>query len=344
MSTRKKCAWLLVGTAALCALIIVGGKLYAAARDPLAAFEKTRALPTPTAAVQESSLSSRASAPSPAPQSESAAVPAPTATPSPAETLGSDTIVIALLGTDSNAAREAAEMGERSDVMVLLVIDAEDGECDLLTLPRDTRCKVQRLNAKGEVRSTRTDKLNAAFAYGGGDVHHSANNVLWSMEQLLGVDLNYYAVLDMDAISPLVEAVGGVTVTMPYDIKGVGDEGEQVTLSGETAYTFLRKRKGVEDGSDLARTARQQLFLKAFAQRVKALGLDAVSSLWAAASGYVDTNLSLSQAVALGSILSNLDVDSIDTHTLPGRAATIDGTSYYKPDADKIRELVEALF
>ena len=337
MSPRKKCGWILVSTAALCALIIAGGKLYSAARDPFSAFEPVKNTPAPT--VQARSLPGGAETPEPSAEP----APTPEPTPDPASLLG-DKIAITLIGTDSNAQREEAAMGRRSDVMVVLIIDANTAKCSLLTIPRDTRAEIRRLNNNGEVTGTRTDKLNAAFAYGSKDLAAASSNVLYSLSQLLGVELTYYATIDMDAIAPLVSAVGGVTVTLPYDLEGVGEEGETVTLDGDTAYIFIRKRHGVADGSDLARTKRQQLFLKAFALRVKELGVSALPSLWASVSGEVTTNLDLSQMIALGSILSNTDTEAIETHTLPGQAKTIDGKSYFIMDEEETRELVETLF
>lgn len=94
------------------------------------------------------------------------------------------------------------------------------------------------------------------------------------------VDLQYYASLNMDAIIPLTEAVGGVPVTLEQDMKGIGKAGETVVLHGETAYQFVRRRKGITGGSDVARTARQRDYLKGLAMRVKEMGaVAAVPSL-----------------------------------------------------------------
>ncbi|MGI6151864.1 MAG: LCP family protein [Christensenellales bacterium] len=369
MSTRKKCAWLLVATGALVALIIAAGKLYSATRNPLSAFEREKAGETSRYLADKSGSTARSrvgkdpslslgaqrapqSGPHQAqaplqhnnPGNPGAAAPAPEPTVDPAVELGGSKVAITLLGIDSNVEREERKMGSRSDVMVICVIDMAAPSCSILTIPRDTRAKVRRLNSAGEIRSTRTDKINAAYAYGGGDPEKSCENALFALNALLGTDLTYYAAMDMDGIGPLTEALDGVTVTLPADIDGVGREGQTVTLNGETAYTYIRKRKGVQGGSDLSRTARQQIFIKALAKRVKELGVSAIPALWNTMAPRVTTNVSLSQMVALGTVLSHIDTDAIETFTLPGRSKTIDGTSFYVADRDETRKLVRALF
>jgi len=377
MSTRRKCAWLLIATGALVALIIGVGKLYSAARNPISAFEREKAGQTGKyLADKYGSTAVRKSLEGPAlllgaqssggqsglerppsqntslgsghgsPQNpgSSGSAPAPEPTVDPAAALGGSKVAFVLLGIDSNEEREEKKMGSRSDVMVVCVVDMAAPSCSLLTVPRDTRVKIRKLNRSGEVKSTRTDKINAAYAYGGGDPHIMCENALFALNTLLGTDLYYYAAMDMDGIGPLTEAVGGVTVTLPADIEGVGREGQTVTLDGETAYTYVRKRKGVQGGSDLMRTARQQIFLKALAKRIKELGVSAIPALWGTMAERVTTNLSLTQMVALGTVLSNIDTDAIEAYTLPGRSKTIDGTSYYIADRDETRKLVQALF
>ena len=373
MSTRKKCAWLLVATGAIVALIIGAGKLYSATRNPLSAFEREKAgetgryladktgstakanaggdpslvLGAQNGAGQENASLQQSGTQAQAPlenKGAGAAAPTPDPTADPVIELGGNKVAITLLGIDSNEEREEQDMGSRSDVMVICVVDMVSPSCSILTVPRDTRAKVRKLDSAGEVKSTRTDKINAAYAYGGGNAQKSSENALFALNTLLGTDLYYYAAMDMDAIGPLTEAVGGVTVTLPADIDGVGREGQTVTLNGETAYTYVRKRKGVQGGSDLSRTARQQIFIKALAKRVKELGVSSIPALWNAMGGKITTNLSLSQMAALGSVLANIDTDAIETFTLPGRSKTIDGTSYYVADSGETRELVRALF
>ncbi len=374
MSTKRKCAWLLVATGALVALIIAGGKLYSAARNPISAFEREKAGETghyltdkagstkhpkvgSDPSVQLGARSDAASEEMPKQNEQSAghveaplendpnaAVPVPDPTVDPAVELGANKVAITLIGIDSNEVREAQDMGSRSDVLVVCVIDLANPSCSILTVPRDTRTEIRKLNSAGEVKSTRKDKINAAYAYGGGNPAISSENALCALNELLGTELYYYAGMDMDAIGPLTEAVGGVTVTLPADIDGVGREGQTVTLDAETAYTYVRKRKGIQGGSDLARTARQQIYIKALAKRVKELGVASIPALWNTMSASVTTNLSLSQMAALASVLAEIDTDAIESFTLPGKSKTIDGTSYYIADKSETKELVQALF
>ena len=341
MKTRTKYILLFVLLAAALLVIVVGGKLYAAVRDPLHAFENGRtAEPGGEAALFS---------PEPAPAQEPSATgtpgptAAPTPTPDPAAVLNSGRVTIALLGVDTNAAREEEHMGARADSIALLSVDLENPACSVLSVPRDTRAAIRRLNRDGTVQAERTDRINAAYAYGGNGGPQSAGNTLYALNELLGVQADYYAVLDMDGIAPLVESVGGVTVTLPTDLEGLGKKGETVTLNGETAALYVRRRKGVDDGSDVARTARQRDFLVAFAARVQQLGLARLPGLYLSALGFVETDLSLEQVVALGSVLAKLDTAAIETAVLPGRARTIDGRSFYIMDEEEAQALLSEL-
>lgn len=163
MKTRTKYILLFVLLAAALLVIVVGGKLYAAVRDPLHAFENGRtAEPGGEAALFS---------PEPAPAQEPSATgtPGPTAVPTPdpggrAEQRPGDHCA-AGGGHQRRAGRGAH--GARADSIALLSVDLENPACSVLSVPRDTRAAIRRLNRDGTVQAERTDRINAAYAYGG---------------------------------------------------------------------------------------------------------------------------------------------------------------------------------
>src|SRR5665647_3438315 len=89
---------------------------------------------------------------------------------------------------------------------------------------------------------------------------------------LLGIPINYYAVIEYDGVSKVVESMGGVPMNIPFDmvysdpydtppLKINIKKGDQV-LDGKTAVEYLRYRKNYTEG-DIGRVGAQQLFVKA---------------------------------------------------------------------------------
>lgn len=270
----------------------------------------------------------------------SAAQPAPT----PGHT-ARDTISIVLMGIDSDTEREEKGRGYRSDTIGILSIEPESKTCTLLSVPRDTRVRVQRRNSLGKVIGEQYNKINAAYHLGGGPDGYGAENLLYALEHLLdGVSLPYYVSIDMDAIAPFADAVGGVPVTLEYDVPGFGEKGEEILLEGDRARAFVRLRHGVTGGSDIGRIGRQQQFILSFARRVKEMGIGAIPKLYSTLRAHVKTNLGLDQILALGQMLVNTSLEDASLEVLPGKCKTISGKSYYVPNATKVTQMVEALF
>lgn len=344
--TRGILIALLCASLAMAAGVFVFARLRALRDDPRLAF----ATPTPPAATPVESAAP--AAPQQAPSRQlSITLQTPAPTPQPEQVLGANAINIVLMGLDSDAEREAAGKGWRSDTIAILAIDVKKPACTVINVPRDTRARVRKLSDAGKVIGKQYNKINSAFQYGGGPEALGHENLMYSLEELLfdglrsEICLGYYASIDMDGVARFADAVGGVPLTLEYDIPGFGAAGEEILLEGENARKFVRLRHGITGGSDIGRIGRQQAFIRAFAGRVQALGAkEAVPRLWGALRQYVNTNLSAEQALVLGNLLSDIDLDSIEFITLPGACKTIDGKSYYVPDADAVRELAKELW
>src|SRR5262249_51695418 len=113
---------------------------------------------------------------------------------------------------------------------------------------------------------TFVDKINAAYAFGGADLSKKV------VEDLLGIRINAYALVDFDAFTKVVNTVGGVIVDVQrpvrdesYPTPDYGVERVNITtgpqlMDGITALRFARSR---HDSNDYSRAARQQLVLSA---------------------------------------------------------------------------------
>ena len=107
-----------------------------------------------------------------------------------------------------------------------------------------------------------TDKVNAAFAYGGVPL------LVQTLEQLIGQRIDHVVGVDFEGFKGLTEAVGGVTLNnqIPFTSSPPGnttfEQGEITITDGNKALQYVRERKAFDDG-DYQRVRNQQAFLKA---------------------------------------------------------------------------------
>lgn len=226
-----------------------------------------------------------------------------------------------------------------SDVMLLFRFDPESKKVNILSIPRDTRVL---MNGYGVI------KINAANVEGGPAASARIVN------QLLGdVPIDRYLRVNVQGVQKLVEALGGVTVYVPKDMKYQDEsqhlyinlkEGKQ-HLNGEQTLQLLRFRHD-QDG-DIGRIERQQMVMRALMEQT--LNLQTVARLpqiLSVIESSLDTNLSVEELVALAGFAVKIDRSKVQMLTLPGEVNG-DGrsnVSYWLPDYRRIHEMMVQYF
>ena len=259
----------------------------------------------------------------------------------PAEEEKND-ILFLLMGVDAQDVTQSK--GTRTDTMMLTSVDLDTGKISILSIPRDTRTTVQ----------GRQDKINAAHAYGGAE---------YSVEvvgNLLDIDLEYFVKVDYQIVQDVVNAIGGVTVEVPFNMRYSDptakpplniniDKGVQ-TLDGKNAHDFLRFRHnnamtvGYPDG-DVGRTKTQQYFMKELVkQTIKPRNLLKLPKLVETYFDNVETNIPIREMLKGALAANKIDVESMETATLPGEGSYIGGISYYIHDGALTEEVVRNMF
>ncbi len=240
------------------------------------------------------------------------------------------------LGIDTNTDRKKWKMGYRSDMLMVCAVDIAAKKATLISIPRDTYTTMYKLDKEtGEVEKTVQDKINAAYAYGGGASHYSYANAMACVEMFLerrceleqpldfelDIPVYLYAGIDMDGITQVASAVGGVEVTLNESVPKVGRKGETVLLKYDNAFEFLTNRHDTD--GDTHRAARQQQFMISLAKKIKSMGpVDMILSLYDELQKYVWTNLNTDQMIDFAKILTKVDIDSIDMHMITGEGET----------------------
>ena len=226
------------------------------------------------------------------------------------------------------------------DVLMLVHIEPDVPRATVLQIPRDTYAAY----TDGSYR-----KLNgAAKRLGGMDA------LCGFLSQAFGVVIDHYVSLKADALSALVDAIGGVTITLP-DALCYEDPAQSLsihlpagkqTLDGETAEYFVRYRMGYVRG-DLGRMDAQKLFLAALARSLRdSLDLPSAVRLAAAILPRTDTNLSIAELTRLVKVVFALADEQVTLITLPGEEAVAEqsGASYYAVSAPASAEVLVRYF
>ncbi|GAA3214497.1 hypothetical protein GCM10010468_35330 [Actinocorallia longicatena] len=186
---------------------------------------------------------------------------------------------VLVLGTDSregaNGAYGRKGPGERSDTIMVAHIPADGTKVRVVSLPRDLMVRLPSCRTTaGGTSPGHTGLINEAYTIGGAACSKKA------VESLTGLRLNHVVEIDFTGLKKIVDAVGGVEITLP---KAVDDRGSGLKLPagrhlvrGETALAYVRARHGLGDGSDLGRIERQQLFVKSLLGRAAKVRTDPV--------------------------------------------------------------------
>ncbi len=216
------------------------------------------------------------------------------------------------LADDDLAARGAAGLGgQRADTMLILRVD--DTGTSMLSIPRDLWVT---LDPGGNQA-----KVNAAYNDGPASVIRTING--------LGIPIHRYMEVDFSSFQGLVEAVGGVTITVEHPARDpnsglVIEQAGEVRLSGEQALAYVRSRHYEEliDGTwqtdpraDLGRIERQKAFMAAVLGELTStwnpLELDRAAR--AAGDGLrLDDEMTLLDALRMGWDLRGADYEIVE--------------------------------
>lgn len=254
---------------------------------------------------------------------------------------------VAIFGVDKD--------GTRTDVNMVLHYNSATESIDLVSLPRDTR-----VTPTAEVRENISEagrscpqemKLNAIHAYSGEEM--GCENTVLQIEDLLGIQIDHYVKIDLEAFHAIVDAIGGVDLYVPqdmyWDMSDTGDtfinlkEGQQ-HLDADEAEQLIRFRRYAE--GDVARIEVQQLFLKALAEKVLSTQtiLTNLPDLISVMYKYIETDVSLAEAVKYMNYVDKVDMNKISMETLPGVGQYVGGVSYFIHDPEATREMVDRVF
>jgi LCP family protein required for cell wall assembly len=253
---------------------------------------------------------------------------------------------ILLLGLDSSEQREEESMGWRSDVIIIAAIDTQKKTIKLISIPRDTYTLVNKVDKNGKITSSDKNKINAAFAFGGGPTKYSYPNSVAAVRHLLyGIPIHGYAGVDMDGFTKLIDSLGGIKLEITDDLSKVDSnfpkKGTTATLNGAQALLYVRERHTTQ-GGDAGRARRQRELLAAILHTGQSKGMIPFAArCFTTLSGDVTTNLTMDQVTMLATIGVGVNLDNMEMVSLEGDLGRSESNaSIFEPDEKKLKQLV----
>lgn len=236
---------------------------------------------------------------------------------------GKERVNVLLMGIDQRQGE--AEPAYRTDTMMVLTLDPVTMQAGMLSIPRDLWVPIPGYD-NGRINTA--NFLGDAYNYPGGGSALARKTV----EQVLGIRINFYARINFTAFEEFVDRIGGVTVNVPVDIYDptypTEDYGVELfaisagtyQMDGKTALKFARTRHSLPNG-DFDRARHQQIVLKAVQEKLSnpeaflaliSSGPELINSL----NTSVKTDLSLDQIQQLAALAQRVDRNNIKSAVL----------------------------
>ncbi|MFA5792604.1 MAG: LCP family protein [Candidatus Gracilibacteria bacterium] len=229
-----------------------------------------------------------------------------------------------------------------TDTMIVASIDSADDTVSMLSIPRDIYVENEKVGW-----GTRINGIYEYVLDQNDDPIEAEAELEKEIEKILKVDIHYYAKIDFKGFTEIVDAMDGITVDVKdsiADLSYPADDGSATfyepfylsagaqILDGETALKYARSRHTT---SDFDRASRQQQVLSAIKEKALSLGMlsspSKIKDLYFAIANNFQTNLSLSEILALAGEAKDIDLEGINSAVLNDLAYEMAGFLYTPP-------------
>ncbi|MGL4362523.1 MAG: LCP family protein [Cellulosilyticaceae bacterium] len=253
---------------------------------------------------------------------------------------------LAVFGTDID--------GYRTDVIFLVNFNNQTNKVKVISIPRDTRVEwsSQQKDLLRELKGTtrNVSKLNEMTAYAG--IDQIRNFTIKHIETLLGIEVDNYVIISLEAFKKIVDAIDGVEVNVPMDMyyqdksQGlyINLKAGQQKLNGEQAEMLVRYRKGYTNG-DEGRIATQQIFLEAFAKKVLSPQIiTKMPQIITVLFNSITTDVQLNEVLPYYKNLKGFDLSNLEFYIIPGEANYMSNAWYYEPNKAELQSFSNSIF
>lgn len=244
---------------------------------------------------------------------------------------------ILVMGTDVSGSNRNPGLTGNTDTMILMNLNPSTQKVKGVSIPRDTRVYIP---------GHRVFKINAANPYGGPEL------AMKTVSQTLMVPIHRYILINTRGLIEAIDAIGGVMVTIPKDVRYNDNYGGlhinfkkgAYHLNGKQVQEYLRFRH--DEWGDIGRVQRQQGFLlEIMDQFLQPSVLPKIPTLLQIVQHNSKTNLSpmeILQLVNFGKSIKGSE--NCQLVMLPGKPQNIDGLSYWIANFDPVQQYLDDNF
>ncbi|MEU6253416.1 LCP family protein [Streptomyces sp. NPDC047043] len=203
---------------------------------------------------------------------------------SKANAAGQTPLNILLIGSDARDSAENQKLGgakdtyntaPRADVQMLLHVSADRTNMSVVSMPRDTLVSIPKCTDpdSGKTYASSTSTMTNASLERGGP---GCTVATW--EKLTDIHIDHFMMVDFSGVVSMADAIGGVPVCVDANIYSHTSSGHgsglklkkgTTSIKGKQALQWLRTRYGFEDGSDIARTKAQHMYMNSMVRQLR---------------------------------------------------------------------------
>lgn len=264
----------------------------------------------------------------------------------------------ALLGHNANTLKnldtlQVLILGEStgmSDTIIVASYDPKTQKAALMSIPRDTFTGDSKSSARYY------HKINALYNYG-----ETPEKTVKAVNKITGLDIEYYIIVDTEALIKLVDTIGGLEFDVPINMN-YDDPTQDLhihlsagyqKLTGSQVEGLVRFRHnnngstypceyGIEDHG---RSKTQRNVIIALAkQSLKLKNVTEISNIIDILKEYVDTNMNLNSVKDYVPYAFKMDMNNIKVGRLPGADKVVNGVWFFFHDEVETEALVNELF
>ena len=264
---------------------------------------------------------------------------------------GASRVNILFLGVDE---RDLESDAPRSDTMIVFTIDPQTKTAGMLSIPRDMWVDIPGGFGYGKINTAMA--LGEQYQLPGG----GPGLAIKTVEQFLGVPIQYYGMINFHAFEEAIDAMGGLYMCVDQKIRidPIGPKPKEpfekgcAIRHGYQVLAYARDRKSTE-GGDVDRSIRQQQVIMAIRDQVLAPAnfpdmVRMAPDIYREASAGLTTNMSFEDMMKLAALASQIDVSQIKQGVINYEMGILetspDGLSIMKPIPDQIRILRDEIF
>lgn len=271
-----------------------------------------------------------------------------------------DIMTFLFMGIDKT--EDVAEVAEgtdggQADALFLIVLNPHNKSVKVISINRNTMTDINLYDNTGAYMDTVSAQIAVQHGFGNGMEESCEYQVEAVRNLFYNLPIHGYCAVNMDAVIPLTDLIGGIELTALQDVKSVFPEelqngvlireGETVCLDGKSAYSYVRDRDINEAGSADRRLERQKQFLNLYVQKVKkktAADMTFPIQLYQAVTARMITDISADELTYLVSVAKDYSFTAEDIYSLKGETKMGERFEEYYVDEEALYQMILDIF